>query len=364
MAEAVERLDPGVFDIRVSDYMKEVGAVDLDRFHKDGWRTMLRWPLLARVGQRMVDANPGLTVALQSRLLRSFARAAAGDLKASPPALVVANHGLLTSGFAEAKRLYGLDVPVVVFATEPHGISAYWSDPRADLIIVPSEETKVDLLRFGVPEEKMEVVGYPVRDAFLNPSSKGEAREKLGLRDAFTCLVSMGGEGVSGDALRAVRTLVREVPQVVVVTGRNRALEEELGGFEGAGGRLVVEGYVEDMAARLAASDVFVGKAGPASVYEALAVGRPVLMTGYTAFNELGVVRFVESRGLGRFVPGRRGSGALVEAVRRYARDEGLLREVASRCRELGLPEQTERLARRISLCALSEARRSLGGDG
>src|SRR3712207_7972196 len=46
-------------------------------------------------------------------------------------------------------------------------------------------------------------------------------------------------------------------------------------------------------------SDVFVGKAGPSSVYEALAVGRPVLASGYAGLNELGVVRFIESRGLG-----------------------------------------------------------------
>jgi len=349
MSEAVERLYPGEFDVRVSDYVKEVGQVRLDRLHKDGWRSLLKRPVLARWGQSLVDASPPLSVAVQGRLFRGFARAASEDLAHSPPALIVANHGLLTTGLVEAKRLYGLRVPVLVFATEPCGISAYWADPRADHVMVPSETTRSDLLRFGVPHEKLSVVGYPVRGAFLSAPEKAEARERLGLRDRFTCLVSMGGEGVSGEARRTVRTLLDTVPQVVVVTGRNVALNEALRAQGITKERLVVEGFVEDMALRLAASDVFVGKAGPASVYEALAVGRPVLMTGYAAYNELGVARFVEGRGLGRYVGGHvAGAAALREAVLRYAREPGLLDEVAARCRELDLHAQTEEVARHI----------------
>lgn len=358
MSEAVERLYPGRFDVRVSDYVKEVGQVRLDRFHKDGWRSLLKRPILARWGQSLVDASPPLSVAVQGRLFRGFSRAASEDLGHSPPALIVANHGLLTTGLVEARRLHGLDVPVLVFATEPCGISAYWADPRADHVIVPSEETKGDLLRFGVPEGKMSVVGYPIRDAFLNAPTKAEARERLGLRDRFTCLVSMGGEGVSVHARRTVRTLLGAVPQVVVVTGRNEALKDALLSWDVPKGRLVVEGFVEDMALRLAASDVFVGKAGPASVYEALAVGRPVLMTGYAAYNELGVARFVEERGLGSFVGGRvKGAAALRAAVLRYAHDGGLLESVSARCGELDLRSQTEEVAHHIARYATSHAK-------
>ncbi|HEV8224827.1 MAG TPA: hypothetical protein VGP74_06180, partial [Rubrobacteraceae bacterium] len=56
MAEAVEHYYPGRFELRVSDYMKEVGpkkVADLDRLHKDIWRFMLRYPILARSSQRL-----------------------------------------------------------------------------------------------------------------------------------------------------------------------------------------------------------------------------------------------------------------------------------------------------------------------
>jgi UDP-N-acetylglucosamine:LPS N-acetylglucosamine transferase len=350
MSEAIEHHYPGRFELRVSDYMKEVGVVGFDQLHKDTWRFMLRYPILARVSQRLMDAFPRPTIAVQRRLVRDFARAAAIDLRENPPSLIVSNHGLMTAGLAEAKRLYDLEVPVLSFANELVGICSYWADPRADHIVVPSEEARRDLMRFGVPASKISFIGfgYPVRQAFLNAPSKVEARARLGLEDRFTCLVTSGGEGVGRNQRELVRALLgSDVPlQVVVIAGRNEALKEELRALgTGTNNILKIEGFVEDMVTYLAASDVFVGKAGPASVYEALVVGRPALVTGYAGLNEVGVARLVESMGLGRYV---RTPGALLEEVRRYALDPALLEEVARRCRELDPAAATERLAHYI----------------
>jgi 1,2-diacylglycerol 3-beta-galactosyltransferase len=353
MSEAIERYYPGRFELRVSDYMKELRIVELDRFHKESWRRALRFPILARVGQRIIDAFPHLTIAVERRILQDFAKAAAADLKKDPPLLVVSNHGLITTGLAEARHRYGLAVPVLTFATEPFNISAYWGEPRADRVIVASEDGRRRLLRFGVPAEKMTIIGRPVRQAFLSAPAKPEAREHLGLEDRFTCLVSFGGEGVGRDPRGLISTLLDTgVPlQVVVITGRNETLKKELAALGTES--LRVEGFVEDLATYLAASDVFVGKAGPSSVYEALAVGRPVLASGYAGLNELGVARFIEKEGLGRYV---RTTAALAREVRRYAGDPTLLEEVARRCRELDLSSSTERFAHHIVRYALTGA--------
>src|SRR5215218_4010191 len=309
MSEAIEHHYPGRFELRVSDYMKEVGVVGLDQLHKDTWRFMLRYPILARISQRLMDTFPRLTITVQRRLVRDFARAAAIDLRENPPLLIVSNHGLMTAGLAEAKRLYRLEVPVLSFANELVGICSYWADPRADHIVAPSEEARRDLMRFGVPANKISFIGfgYPVRQAFLNAPSKAEARARLGLEDRSTCLLTSGGEGVGRNQRELVRALLgSDVPlQVVVIAGRNEALIEELRALGTGTNVLRTEGFVEDMATYLAASDVFIGKAGPASVYEALVVGR-------------------------------------------YALDPALLEVVARRCRELDPAAATERLAHYI----------------
>ncbi|CAN5599998.1 hypothetical protein BH24ACT21_BH24ACT21_15090 [soil metagenome] len=356
MAEAIERHYPERFELRVSDYMKDVGAIGTDRHQKGFWRRALHSPLLARSGQRFIDSFPRATVSGQRILLRSFIRAAARDLKERSPKLIVSNHGLITSGLTEAKRRSGLKVPVLTFATEPHDISAYWAEPRADHIVVPSEEVREDLLRFGVPPDRLEVVGYPVRQSFLSPPTKEEARGRLGLQERFTCLVSFGGEGIGRNQQPLIETLLNSgiSPQVIAITGRNETLREELRKQYAGNDRLRVEGFVEDMASYLAAADVFVGKAGPASVYEALAVGRPALLTGYTGLNELGVLRFVEREGLGLYA---KNSPALLRAVEQYADDPALSEKVALRCRTLGIEDATERLARHVARYALQYGR-------
>ncbi len=356
MAEAIEKLYPGRFTARVSDYMKEVGATAaavaaLDRRHKDSWRVALKYPVLARVSQRLMDAAPRATIQGQRLLLRGFARAAARDLGKRPPRLIVSNHGLLTTGLSEARRRHGLNAPLLTFVTEPHNVGAYWADPTSDDIVVPSEETRANLVRFGVPAARISVAGYPVRRAFLEAPGKEEARARLGLEDRPTFLISFGGEGVTKDPRRLVRDLLDLDlrPQVVVITGRNVAMKGRLDGLRT--GRLRVEGYVEDVATFLAACDVFVGKAGPASVYEAIAVGRPMLITGYAGLNELGVLGFVERNGLGRHA---RTPGEVIEGARHYASDPELLEEVARRCRAVDLKSETERLAHHVARYAAS----------
>lgn len=45
MAEAIEHHYPGRFELRVSDYMKDVGVkrvANLDKLHKEIWRFLLR----------------------------------------------------------------------------------------------------------------------------------------------------------------------------------------------------------------------------------------------------------------------------------------------------------------------------------
>lgn len=345
MAEAIEQVAPGRYECRVSDFMREVGCEGFDERHKAMWRWALRYPQAARIGQRAIDALPTLTMRVQRRLMAPFALQAATRLKDDPVDLIVSNHGLLTTGLALAQRRHGLTVPVLTFATEPHAISAYWADPWAGHVLVPTEETRTTLQRMGVPADSLEVVGYPVQQAFLAPWDKSAARRQLGLEDRFTCLVSLGGEGVTARPAALLDALRMEppAPHVVVICGRNDALRDEL--LAAQLPDLRVEGYVDGMAAYLAASDVVIGKAGPASVYEALAVGRPVLVTAYAGLNERGVVRFLEQRSLGRYV---RDTTELRRALRRLRDDPNALISVEARCRELGLRQQTEALARRI----------------
>jgi 1,2-diacylglycerol 3-beta-galactosyltransferase len=301
LAQGLEAASPGTFETTVSDYMKGLGLVEQDRRHKESWAWMLAHPWSTRYGQRLLDTFPRLTNRYHRLALDALARRAAEHLGALKPALVVVNHGWLMVALTRAQRRYGLRTRVLTFATEPLDASALWAEADAERVIAPSQAALGDLVKHGVPERKVDLIGYPVQQAFLRAPSKQEARAQLGLPDHFTCLVSLGGEGVGRHTETVVRTLLQHPlkPYVVVVAGRNTALRERLEPLE----NVRALGFIKNMADYLAACDVVVGKAGPASVMEALAVGRPVLAVSYAGLNEAKLVRFLTQKQLGAYVP-------------------------------------------------------------
>ncbi len=303
--QAVEVHYPNKFELELSDLMQDLGQADekllrLDQRHKADWQKMLKYPLSIRLVQRVLDSFPRATVYAHRLLLKRFAKLAAEKLNQKDPKLIVANHGWLTVGLTLAQRKYGLRSPVLTFATEPFDASALWADWQAEHFVVPSRPVRKDLINFGVPENKIDIVGYPVQQVFFQMSSQEEARMNLDLANQSTCLVSLGGEGISDKAITIVQSLLKHPlePQVIVITGRNKDLLQNLQALEHP--KLHPRGFVDNMVDYLIACNVVIGKAGPASVMEALTVGRPMLVTSYAGLNELKLCRFLEKEGLGQ----------------------------------------------------------------
>lgn len=382
MAEAVAEASGGAMQTRVSDIMAEYGPTELDKRHKDSWRRLLARGRLVRIGQTLTDAVPAATRFMQDALLDGFARNVTAAFAADPPALIVANHGWLATAFTMARRRHGLKTRLVIYATEPFDASALWSTPDAEVVLAPSAAAKSALVAVGVPAERVLVAGYPVAERFLRPPQRYEARESLGLDDGFTCLVTLGAEGVvSDDAGKALVGLAASGVNLLCVTGRNAKLKAKLEGMfaskladapsdargsargparahqgagAGFGGKVQVFGFVADMERLLSAADLVVGKAGPASTMEALAVGRPVLATAYAGLNELAVTRYLASHGLGGYVPGW---SRLTEAVAAWRTDPARLAAAGTATEQLDFMAMKRGLGAYLVDCA-----RSAGG--
>ncbi len=341
LAEALEAGHEGRFDVRVSDVMAEFGFEALDARHKAGWLALLERPTLVRLGQRATDAVPWLSRAAQNALLDGFAKEAARRLDELSPALVVANHGWLATALTRARYRYGMRSRLAIFATEPFDASALWAEPQAEAMIAPSAAARDDLVRLGVPADKVHVLGYPVREAFLRPPPREAARASLQLGDEPTCLLSLGAEGVAGEALGIAQALAARGVRLLAVAGRNERLREAFEELARDYPNVIPFGFTDRMPSLLAAADVVVGKAGPASTMEALAVGRPLIVTAYAGLNEERVVRFLLDRGLGSYAPD---TAQVVAALERWS-GVAARQRAAEAAAALDFPAMSGRLA-------------------
>lgn len=190
------------------------------------------------------------------------------------PQLVVSNYHLAALAVGRLRAEGSLDAPAVTFVTT-FGVHSLWLHPAVDRVVCISEEAAQRVRsRVDVPTS---VAAPAVRSEFRREAGTGDRaaqRDAWGIApDDAVALVVTGALGM-GNPEATVRA-VAAVPgwAAVVVCGNNPRLVRRLARIEGAR----VLGWVEDMAALMAAADVVVDNAAGLTAKEALAVGRPVL---------------------------------------------------------------------------------------
>jgi len=220
-----------------------------------------------------------------------------------------------------------------------------WFDHDADLLLVPTDGARERAIKYGMPENKIQVAGLPVHLKFLaNIQRKTRTREQLELDpQRATILLVGGGEGM-GKLYNIARALDRaRVPaQLVIIAGRNKTLREKL--FAAQWHIPVsIQGFVTNMPDWMRASDVIVTKAGPGTIMEAIACGLPIILSGFLPGQEEGNVTFVEESGVGVL---RRKPVEIAHTLREWlAPGNATLEQRANRARELARPRAALEIA-------------------
>ena len=143
-----------------------------------------------------------------------------------------------------------------------------------------------------------------LRPSFYDPPAVHVAteRERLGLKAELpTGLVLFGGEGSKKmlDIARRVSAMSAP-PQLIFICGRNSALQARLSALKTPYAK-VVEGFTKEIPYYMALSDFFVGKPGPGSISEALAMKLPVIVerNAWTLVQERYNADWVEEKQVG-----------------------------------------------------------------
>lgn len=194
------------------------------------------------------------------------------------PQMIVCTHFLPAEivSWLKAKERIETRQAIVVTDLDVH---AMWLCHHYEQYFVPMEETKVHMVKLGIPESKVTVTGIPIDPVFALHKDKNEMRIKHGLlQDRTTILISAGGFGV-GPVEHLIASLLelRHPAQVVAVCGKSLELKERLdkvaARLESDRVRLKVVGFTREMDELMSASDLLVGKPGGLTTSEAMAKG-------------------------------------------------------------------------------------------
>src|ERR1700722_9553366 len=199
------------------------------------------------------------------------------------PDMVVSLIPHYNRAFKQALERTWPGTPLVTILTDiadypPH----FWIERQDQYVICGSSRAAAQAMALGLPKSRLlQVSGMILNPAFYAPLNLDRAAERmrLGLRpDLPTGLVLFGGQG-SMDMLKIARALDNSAPgaQLILLCGRNEIVAERLRRLPHTM-PMFIQGFTSEIPYYMALSDFFIGKAGPGSVSEALAMRLPVIV--------------------------------------------------------------------------------------
>ena len=196
------------------------------------------------------------------------------------PDILVCTQAFPCVALAEYKRAQNLDMPLVGVVTD-YGVHSYWADEAVDLYIVPNVEAKEKLVKLGIKNERIEILGIPIAPKFYIPLDKKKLKIKMGIDDGKPVLLIMGGS----QGMVYMDEIVRHLSKIpiemhaIVVCGVNKKLYADMRKVR-AGSKLKIHlhQYVRNIEELMSVSDIIVTKPGGLTVSESLSKGLPMVI--------------------------------------------------------------------------------------
>lgn len=217
------------------------------------------------------------------------------------PDLILTVHPNFNGSIINILEKYNIRIPVITLIADLISISPLWADSRAEYIISPTEEGKMKCIEFGVSEEKVKVLGFPVRSKFVMPKKINEDYTHSNIPTPLKCLIMSGGEGV-GNMSKIAKILLDNFNCIVrIVAGRNYVLQKKLDQSltEKYGSRVEIYGFMENIQDLMMTSDIAFTRGSPNVMMEAISCNLPLIITGSLPGQEEENPQFAEKHKLG-----------------------------------------------------------------
>ena len=240
------------------------------------WLLKKGWTWGTGLGLRVLQAAIRLYHPSQVRLLEGYWRK-------SHPDLVVSLVPHFNRAIFESLRRVTPVTPFVTVLTDladypPH----FWLERQEQFVICGSERAVAQAYSLGLREDQV----YKTSGMILHPKfyqeiavDRAAERQRLGLNPGLpTGLVMFGGHGSSVMVKIANRLEAAKFNlQLILICGHNERLAAELRAIQGHL-RKYVEGFTTEVPYYMHLADFFIGKPGPGSISEALAMKLPVVV--------------------------------------------------------------------------------------
>lgn len=305
--EALEKLYPGKFEIRVMDFFKEIGCKKLDKKLKSSWDFLLKHSRLCKSAYQLMEyTGRSIVRRIKKILFLPAYEKIAAFFQHYQPDLIFSTHFSVSFSLLHVRKQMNYPWKLINLNTDPFDVHLMWTLlEEIDYYVTCSQETKNTLQKKGIPSTKLQVFPYPIKDTFFTQSVTHQLHLPLD-PNKKTLLISFGGQGI-GNVQHFLNALYKDKINlnVIVVTAKNtklkNLLEKKYSQKKGTV-NLIVLGFVHNMPELMRLADFCFIKPGASLTLEAVALRKPLLLYKAAAPNEGGNIRYVESNQLGFYI--------------------------------------------------------------
>lgn len=289
ICEAISAERPGRAEVLVADPYTRTNPI-VNRLMQSGYTMAInRYPRAWKVVFELLSKKG--VVEGMGPMLAELTAAVRGLITEFRPDVIASTYPVFSFINAKIRKANsGHRAPFFTVITDSTQINSAWYRCPCDGSIVADEHTAQVLRNDGVPPEKIHILGFPVGLEF-------ESLKPAVAASPWRVLFFPGGTSA-----RAVATLELlagvEGIQVDVVTGRRKATHDAIAAA-GLPARGELIGWTDQMPKLMASHHLFIGKAGGATVQEAIAAQIPFLVSHIVPGQEEGNIAFIEQTGIG-----------------------------------------------------------------
>lgn len=231
----------------------------------------------------------------------------------------------------------GLSPKRVVVITDSISVNAIWFRCSADAFLLANEETREILAHAQVPVELLHVTGFPVDPRFAHSESRGNRA----LIPPWRILYMINAGQATAPALIEHLASIEHC-HLTVTVGHNERLRQRLEEIRRRRSFQII-GWTNELPRLLSEHHLLIGKAGGATVQEAIAAGCPMIVNRVVPGQEEGNAELIEQTRAGRIALS---VDAVVAAIQEAIADQGkLLREWATNIARMSRPDASLRIA-------------------
>lgn len=224
---------------------------------------------------------------------------------------------------------------------------ALWVWENMDGYFVGSENIVNFLINHGIEKEKIKRTGIPLRSQFIKKKTQKQAQADLGIPENHTVILISAGTYNSVPVEKIVKC-VSGYPQIflIILAGNRTENVAECAGMlkeYGVIGRAV--SHADNMETYMAASDLYVSKAGGLTVAECFAVGLPALYVNNFPGHEEGNAEYAVHNGAALSCA----SGEKLETVLgNVLKDPQILSDMRRDALHIASPDASEKIAKYV----------------